>query len=89
MSKKATPRAPLSWSFPVEFKPMEGMGGGFRTGWVSAEYKGKKFGLESGAGLGNPFLTFFVESGGKTKYYTADMGDLLRRLHSQIVMGDK
>lgn len=81
VKKKAVEK---SFAVPLKFKPMEGFGGGFRTDWVSAEHKGLKFGLDSGADMGNPSLTFCIEKKGKTRYYTADIGDVLRAAIVQV-----
>lgn len=63
----------------IEFKPMQGFGGGFRTEWISATSEDLKAGLDSGAGLGNPMLTFWIErAGAKREYFTANMADVLQ-----------
>lgn len=66
------------FSLKLDFKPMKGMGGGFRTEWVSGSNSEIKAGIDSGAGLGNPLITFWIEkSGGKRHYYTANVQDVL------------
>jgi hypothetical protein len=63
----------------IEFKPMEGLGGGFRTDWISAENDELEAGLDSGGGLGNPYLTFWIErKNQKRQYFTADMRPVLQ-----------
>lgn len=64
-------------------EPMKGFGGGFRQEWATAEGKqdGKAFeaGIDSGGGLGNPLLTFWIKREGEDKvYYTADIRPILR-----------
>jgi hypothetical protein len=69
----------------IIFEPMKGFGGGFRQGWISGSKGKTKFGLDSGAGLGNPFVTLWVEKNGeKTKYYTADMAKVLESILEQV-----
>lgn len=72
------------FTIPLEFKPQEGFGGGFRSEWVSAEGNGIKAGFDSGAGLWNPFLTFWIEKKGKKSYYNANVGDLLRAAIDEV-----
>jgi hypothetical protein len=68
----------------MEVKPMQGFGGGFRQEWASAEGVGFKAGMDSGGGLGNPYLTFWIEKGGKKReYHTADMRDVFRAFINQ------
>ena len=62
----------------VEAKPQEGFGGGFRQGWISGEGDGVEFSLDSGAGLGNPYLTLHVEfEDGTTVWENIDMRTLV------------
>lgn len=69
----------------IEFKPMEGLGGGFRSEWISAENSELKAGFDSGAGLGNPLLTFWIEvKGERRRYFTCDMSDALKALIGQM-----
>lgn len=73
-----------TFDIPITFEPMVGMGGGFRTDWVSGSGKGISFGLESGAGLGNPLLTFWIEKKNKRDYYTADIQVLARAILAKL-----
>lgn len=67
--------------YQMTFSPMKGFGGGFRQEWVSTETPEFSAGLDSGAGLGNPLLTFWIEKkGGKRKTYTASIADLFKFL---------
>lgn len=67
------------FSCELKFKPMEGFGGGFRAEWVTASWDNSEAGIDSGGGMGNPFLTFWIEEGRKERrYYTADIRDLFK-----------
>lgn len=69
----------------IEFKPMTGLGGGFRSEWISASNNELEAGFDSGAGLGNPQLTFWIErKGQKRQYFTCDMGEVLTALVGQL-----
>ena len=69
----------------LEFEPMKNFGGGFRTEWISGKNEDMEIGLDSGGGLGNPLLTFWIEKKGEPrKYFTADMRDLLSQLAEKI-----
>lgn len=65
----------------LRFKPQQGLGGGFRQEWVTAKDKTLVAGLDTGAGLGNPMFTFWIE---RTKteraYFDVDVRDILREL---------
>ncbi len=54
----------------LEFEIQKGFGGGFRTEWVSSE---------SGAGLGNPYLTFWIEDKKTNKriYYNTKVEQII------------
>lgn len=72
--------------FEVVFEPMKGLGGGFRQEWVSAKFEGGECGLDSGAGLGNPLMTFWVEPKGKKRqYFTADITKMVKALTEQAI----
>lgn len=79
-----------SFNLELEFKPMQGYGGGFRTEWITAtdeaDKSGFSAGLDSGGGFGNPLLTFWVQSGkkGERRYYTADMRLLLQAAIAKV-----
>lgn len=65
----------------LTFEPMKGMGGGFRTDWISAKNENLVAGIDSGAGLGNPYLTFWIEEKpGQRKYFTADLREVLPKI---------
>jgi hypothetical protein len=69
------------FEIPLTFTPQKGFGGGFRTEWLSAKAETPAFeaGIDSGAGLGNPYLTFWIELDGEPRrYFSADVRDLLR-----------
>ena len=67
-----------SFKTELSFKPMENFGGGFRAEWVSTKGDGTyEAGVDSGAGLGNAFLTFWIEENGVRHYFTADISDVL------------
>lgn len=76
---------------PVEarilIQPMRDFGGGFLTDWISAKLPdGREFGVDNGAGLGNPLLTFWVdEPGGERRYFTADLRELMQSWGEQLV----
>lgn len=79
MSKKKEKDIVLS--VPLDFKPMKGFGGGMRQEWITAEGDDLTAGLDSGAGLGNPLLTFWIEPKvGERRYYTVSVQDLLTAL---------
>lgn len=63
----------------LNLKPMTGLGGGFRSEWVSAESETLETGIDSGGGLGSPYVTFWIKREGdeKRQYYIADMRDVL------------
>lgn len=69
------------------FKPMEGFGGGFRQEWVSGKGNGVEFGLDSGAGLGNGYLTLWIKKKGEKdrRYYTASVKEMLESLVDQAM----
>lgn len=71
------PKTPIK--VEIEFKPRaeKSYGGGFFSEWLSGKAEGIKFGLNAGAGLGNPLLTVWIEVDGKTFYYDADMRELM------------
>lgn len=83
-AKKAPKPQPIE--LPLKITPMEGFGGGFRQEWISGKSPdGTKVALESGAGLGNPLLTFRIERPGqKPEWWTADMADLLQRWAKEV-----
>lgn len=63
----------------ITFEPMQGMGGGFRAEWISAENAILKAGLDSGGGLGNPLLTLWIErKDSKREWFTCDMRKVLQ-----------
>lgn len=79
---------PEPFTTQLSFKPMDGIGGGFRTEWLTGHGDSIKFGLDSGAGVGNPLLTFWIEQGnGKRQYYTADVQELVKSAIAKIVKG--
>lgn len=67
----------------LRFEPLEGLTG-LRQEWITGERKDATFGFDVGAGLGNPLLTFWVERGGKRRYYACDMSSVLQRLAGQF-----
>lgn len=73
-------------SVQLTFEPMKGLGGGLRSEWLTGNSDEKdekeriEFGIDSGAGLNNPYLTFWIKKGGKRTYYTADVRELARGL---------
>ncbi len=77
MSVKLPKHPGKPFKVTLEFKPMEGLGGGFRSDWVSGGNGEIKAGIDSGAGLGNPQMTFWIERNGKREYYTANIQDVL------------
>lgn len=76
MSKKRKTK-PGAFSVTLTFNPMEGLGGGFRQEWASAKCSDFKAGIDSGAGLGNPLMTFWFERNGKRQYFTADINAVM------------
>lgn len=70
----------------VSFKerPPKSFGGGLYQEWISGDGDGVKFGLNSGAGLGNPMLSLWVEKDGKRVYYDADVRDLITTLVEKV-----
>lgn len=63
----------------VVAEPMEGFGGGFRQEWISGEADDVEVGLDTGAGLGNPYLTCWAQIGdGDRRYETIDVRPLLQ-----------
>ena len=77
-TKKKDPTKPIVVN--VEFFKMEGLGGGFRQEWLLCKNKKFRAGLDSGAGLSNPYLIFWIEKNGKIEYFTADMRTLFNAL---------
>lgn len=71
----------------VKFKTMVGFGGGLRTEWVTGSGRGIEFGLDSGAGTGNPLMTFWVKKKCVREYYTADVREMIEALVSKL--GDR
>lgn len=72
----------------LDFAPVKGIGYGFRQDWIEAKGVDVSAGLDSGAGLGNPMLTFWVkEKGGKTHYFEADMQTVLTKLINTVLHG--
>jgi len=67
-----------SFKVEIEFEPMKGMGGGFRSEWLSGENSEIEAGIDSGAGLGNPLMTFWFrrKPGGERVYFTSNMQKL-------------
>lgn len=65
---------------------MKGFGGGFRQEWIKVELPNGRGNVElqSGAGLGNPLLTFSHERAGKTRFWTADLRPLIRDLVDRL-----
>lgn len=79
-----------AFTINVPFKKMEGFGGGFRQEWITAKPDNGEFvaGIDSGAGLGNPLITFWIEEKGQQRRsYTASVADLLE-IAIDIVRGN-
>lgn len=75
------------FTVPVKFVLQKGLGGGFRQSWITANNDERKIeaGIDSGAGLGNPYFTFWVEeNGGKRIYFNADVRDILREALGKV-----
>jgi hypothetical protein len=69
-----------TFKITLEFKTMKGFGGGFRQDWVSGENEELKAGMDSGGGLGNPLLTFWIEKKGENrKYFTTNISKALEQ----------
>jgi hypothetical protein len=69
-----------TFELQLTFKPQEGFGGGFRTEWLTGTNSEVTAGLDSGAGLGNPYLTFWIQpkdDESKRRYYNVDVRDIL------------
>jgi hypothetical protein len=68
----------------LTFVPQEGVGGGFRLDWLDAKANDMHAGLDTGAGLGNPMFTFWIERKGTGRaYFECDIRDLFRTLIDQ------
>lgn len=65
----------------VKFEPMKGLGGGFRTEWVSGKNQNLEAGIDSGGGVGNPLMTYWIQEKGekKRRYFTVDIRDVLQQ----------
>lgn len=86
-TKKTAGNSQEAFDVPITFSPMIGVGGGFRTEWVTGKGHGVEFGLDSGAGVGNPYLTFWIEKNGKRAYYTSEIRDLVNALVVKTTSG--
>lgn len=62
----------------IEFESLKKLGG-FRQEWVSAEGDGYTAGVDSGAGYGNPLMTFWFKKGDKKQYFTASIEQVIRQ----------
>jgi hypothetical protein len=73
MASKTKSKKDVEFEVVLKFKPMKGLGGGFRQEWVSGSGNGVKFHLDTGTGLGNPMMTLVVTKGGEDHYFDADI----------------
>lgn len=75
---------PMELVVTLRFRPQQGLGGGFRQEWLTAKNKTVHAGLDTGAGLGNPMFTFWIEHNGSERaYFDVDTRDVLRALTEQ------
>jgi len=81
----AEDEAPVGRPITIEAFPMRGFGGGLRQNWIEGEAEGVRISLDSGAGLGNPYLTLSVEvDGHEARWETIDVQPLLRQWAKQV-----